>query len=266
MAEPKTDIELPKMEAATVLPGEELPEEDQKLAKRIDAQTAIGTGNPEIDKKMGGGIPLRSLTLIEGQPDAGKSVLAQQMVWGAVQSGFRTTMFTTENSVQSLVRQMDSLGLDILDALLLDELRIFPIRLQEQKEDMKKALGSLLYKMKRQENRDLIVVDSLTPFLSHISSDAGMSFIEQCKTLCDRGRSIVLTIHSYACDEGIMVRMESMCDAHLRLTIEEMGDKLIKSLVVAKVRGASKVTGNIVAFEVEPKMGMRIIPFSRARA
>ena len=41
----------------------------------------ISTGNDELDKKIGGGIPLRSLTLVEGQPDAGKSVLTQQMVW-----------------------------------------------------------------------------------------------------------------------------------------------------------------------------------------
>jgi flagellar protein FlaH len=34
---------------------------------------------------------------------------------------------------------------------------------------------------------------------------------------------------------------------------------------VAKVRGASKRTGNIVSFEIEPGWGMRIIPISRAR-
>ena len=34
----------------------------------------ISTWNAEIDKKMGGGIPMGSLTLVEGQSDAGKSV------------------------------------------------------------------------------------------------------------------------------------------------------------------------------------------------
>ena len=44
----------------------------------------ISTGNSEIDKKMGGGVPVGSLTLLEGQSDAGKSVLAQQMIWGVL--------------------------------------------------------------------------------------------------------------------------------------------------------------------------------------
>ena len=44
----------------------------------------ISTGNDELDKKIGGGIPSRSLTMIEGQPDSGKSVLLQQMIWGMI--------------------------------------------------------------------------------------------------------------------------------------------------------------------------------------
>lgn len=47
-----------------------------------DAKRSISTGNIELDKKMGGGIPTGSLTLIEGQSDAGKSVLVQQLAWG----------------------------------------------------------------------------------------------------------------------------------------------------------------------------------------
>ena len=57
-----------------------------------------------------------------------------------------------------------------------------------------------------------------------------------------------------------------MCDAHLRLRIEEIGNQLVKSLEVAKVRGADRTTGNIVAFDVEPGMGMRIIPITKAKA
>ncbi len=38
----------------------------------------ISTGNAEIDTKLGGGIPVGSLALVEGQSASGKSVLAQQ--------------------------------------------------------------------------------------------------------------------------------------------------------------------------------------------
>ncbi len=47
------------------------------------ARKLITTGNIEIDGKIGGGLPPSSLTLIEGQSDAGKSVLVQQFMWGS---------------------------------------------------------------------------------------------------------------------------------------------------------------------------------------
>jgi len=49
----------------------------------------LSTGNSEIDKKIADGIPLGSLTLIEGENDTGKSVLTQQIIWGAMKQGFR---------------------------------------------------------------------------------------------------------------------------------------------------------------------------------
>ena len=67
--------------------------------------TSITTGSGEIDKKLGGGIPVGSLTLIEGQSNAGKSVLTQQLTSGALASGVKVAYFTTENSVKSLIAQ-----------------------------------------------------------------------------------------------------------------------------------------------------------------
>ena len=87
----------------------------------------ISTGNSEIDKKLGGGIPQSSMTLIEGESDSGKSVLTQQMIWGSLYDGFQVVLYTTENTVKSFVRQMASLSLEISDFLLLGKLKVFPI-------------------------------------------------------------------------------------------------------------------------------------------
>jgi archaellum biogenesis ATPase FlaH len=35
---------------------------------------------------------------------------------------------------------------------------------------------------------------------------------------------------------------------------------------VAKVRGAVSTTGNVVTFDVEPEVGMKIMPLSKAKA
>jgi len=51
----------------------------------------------------------------------------------------------------------------------------------------------------------------------------------------------------------------------VQLCLEQSGQRLVKTLQVAKIRGATNVTGGIVGFEVEPGFGMRVIPISKAR-
>jgi flagellar protein FlaH len=198
---------------------------DEEKEKQLDL---ICTGKREIDKQLGGGIPVGSLTLIEGESDAGKSVLAQQMMWGAISAQHRVLLFTAENTVRSMNSQMESLGLSI--------------------------------------DFDLIVIDSLTPVIAHTSTDEVLSYFEQCKRLCDTGKTIINIAHTYAFEEQILIRLRSACDAHFRLRIEEVGDKLVKVLEVSKVRGAVKNTGNVLSFDVDPGIGMRIMPIGRAKA
>ena len=93
-----------------------------------------------------------------------------------------------------------------------------------------------------------------------------MSFFSSCKHLSNGGRTIFLVTHSDAFDEIMLTRLRSMSDAHLRLNVVPVGPKLVKSLEVRKVHNAMLTTGNVIPFEVEPGMGMRIIPLSLAKA
>jgi flagellar protein FlaH len=225
----------------------------------------ISTGNDELDKKMGGGIPLRTLTLVEGQPDSGKSVLTQQMLWGSLKNGCTAVIITTENTTKSLITQMQSLNLDITDYLLLSRFSIYPIDIKKTRRSLRAGIVPLLTDC---ANRgiNLAVIDSLTYYLTHATIEDVLSFFEDCKALTGRGMSIICVAHSYAFTEEAMVRLGSMCDAHLRLRIETLGSKMIKILEVAKVRGAKLNTGNIISFDVEPNWGIRVIPYSKAKA
>ncbi len=226
----------------------------------------ISTGHPEIDKKLGGGVPVGSLTLVEGESDAGKSVLCQQMIWGSLSNGYRAILFTTENTTRSLVTQMDSLGLHILDHLLLGRLRVYYFKPSMAKAHSSDSFATIIRTISQAETFPLVVVDSLTPMLSMAGDTDIMGYFERCKFFCDQGRTIINVTHSYALNNDLMIRLRSACDAHLRLMIEKIGDKLVKTLEVAKVRGAAQTTGNVITFEVEPEVGMKIMPLSRAKA
>ncbi len=228
-----------------------------------EKKRVISTGNSEIDKKMGGGIPAGSLILIEGQSDSGKSVLTQQLMWGSLYDGFNVILYTTENTIKSFTRQMTSLSLDISDFLLLGKLKIFEIKASRSQLSPSKVFTLLLADLEDRGASSLIVVDSLTTFITHSSIEETMTYFEICKHYCDRGMTVITVVNSYAFGEADLGRVRSMCDAHLSLRNEEIGDRMIKVLEVAKIRGADMQTGNIVSFDVEPMLGMKIIPVSK---
>jgi flagellar protein FlaH len=233
------------------------------LASTEITRATISSHNMELDSKLGGGLPLGALTLVEGSSGSGKSVLSQQILWGALQDGFNATLFTSENSVSSLMTQMQKLNLEVLDHLLLRKLRVYPMALSRLGAQ---APTVLLNAIREQHDRSLIVVDSLTSAVIHSTENAAiLTFFEQCQRICADHKTILVTLHAQGVSEDLLNPLRSMCDADLRLRVEQDGQRMVKTLEVSKVRGADSVTGAVVGFEVEPGWGMRVIPISKAR-
>ena len=234
---------------------------------KVAEREVIKTGVREVDEKLGGGIPVGSLALIEGQSDAGKSVLCQHLTFGALNtSQLSVAYYTTENTVKSLVAQMDSLALPTLDHFLTDRLRIYPLIVSSDVNDAQTRFNILGDHFKNLPRHfKLVLVDSITLLVAHGEAVDNIDFFSTCKNICDSGRSVFLVAHSYAFDEEVLARSRSLCDAHLKLRLEQVGDRLVKLMEVLKVSGAERATGDVVSFEVEPKVGMRIIPLNKAK-
>jgi flagellar protein FlaH len=227
----------------------------------------LSTGNAELDKKIADGIPLESLTVIEGENDTGKSVLTQQIIWGAMKQGFCVDLFTTESTTKSFLKQMESMSLDISEYFAWGYIRVFPLHVtgfEWKKEDMVGILAHLISFI-NQSKAEVIIIDSLTLFTEYAQTDSILSFFTSCKSLVDKGKTILVTLHTYAFEEDTLVRVRSISDAHLNMKKAQVGDKYVMVMEVNKVRGARKTTGNLVSFEVHPGYGMKVIPMSFAR-
>ncbi|MCJ7794392.1 MAG: flagellar accessory protein FlaH [Methanoregulaceae archaeon] len=235
--------------------------------KEDEAKTVISTGNSELDKKIADGLPLQSLTLIEGENDTGKSVLTQQIMYGAMKQGLSVDLFTTENTTKSFVKQMESMSLDVSEYFAWGYLRVFPLHVvgfEWTKEEMDNVLTCLIGSIAH-SRAEVAIIDSVTLFTEYVDTDTILSFFTNCKTLVDRGKTILITLHSYAFEEDTLVRIRSVSDAHITMKKALVGDKYVMVLEVQKVRGARKTTGNLVSFEVHPGYGMKVIPMSFAR-
>jgi len=245
---------------------EDIDDEEISLASAFQNKEKLTSGSTEMDNKMGGGIPAGSLTLIEGANDTGKSVLTQQLMWGALQQGFSLATYTTENTIKSLLKQMDSLSLDVSDYFVFGNLQIYPIHLEGVEWTEGVPFLDYIATYVKAKPMEVILIDSLTVFVSDSSDAAILNFFASCKKICDSGKTILITAHTFAFGEEVLTRVRSICDGHISMKKEEVGDRLVRTMEVAKIRGAQKTTGNVVAFEVEPAFGLRIIPISRTKA
>ena len=228
--------------------------------------SVITTGSTEIDRRLGGGISYNTVMLIEGQDASGKSTFGQQLLWGTLNAGHRASIYTTEQNVHALLRQMESLGQDATDYFLLNDLQIFPLSSSAENEDPDLFFKLLSEHIWQQDSSRMIVIDSLTTFVSRAGGEQIQDFFNEMKNVCERGQVIACTVHENAFDEEFLLRVRSICDAYLRLQVNASGTSLVKTMEVAKIRGADMRTGNILGFEVEPGMGIRIVPVSRAKA
>jgi len=246
-------------------PGEE-PQEESEEEEEEQRQRLISVGVMDIDKRLGGGLPPSSLTLVEGDPDAGKSIVVQQLTYGALKEGFNASLFLSESNSRAFLEQMDGLGMSSLDYYLVGRLALYQGNLRVSKEAADNILRRLLRHIEASDKRDLFIVDSITPLLFQFDEHYVLSFLANCKELSELGRTIIVTLHSYAIGEALRFRAGSIVDAHLRLRIEELGKQLVRTLEVSKIRGAAKTADNAVSFTVQPGMGLKSVPISKTKA
>ena len=204
--------------------------------------------------------------MIEGTSSAGKSVLCQHLVYGALTGGHGVAFCTSENTVNSLVTQMRSIGLDVEDHLKRGRLKICPVEELTTGGEAEGLMANFAHNMEQLTRQfSVITVDAITNIASYSQEIPIITFFSHCKRLCSLGTTVILVAHSAAFDEKLLVRLRALCDAHLSLRVERLGANLSKTLEARKIHNADMNTGNMVNFDVEPGIGIRISPVNRVK-
>ena len=229
--------------------------------------TVIRTGSALLDRKLEGGIPLGSLSLIEGPSSSGKSVLCQHLTYETLVSGQAVAYYTSQQTPTSLILQMASIGMDVLAYHESDRLRIQPVKKLNPGGDPEILMALLPADVERlPDTFELIIVDDIANLASQSQDRDVIGLFSHFMRLCKDGRTVILVSHSYAFEENMVIRLRALCDAHLSLGVEKVGTRLVDTLEVRKFRNAELKTDNMVSFEVEAGVGMRIMPMSKVKA
>lgn len=242
---------------------------DQAANSNEDEIPSIKTAEKlaALEQRMGGGLPLSSVTLAVGAASSGKSTLCQHFVYGALEGGYGVAYFTSEQTQDSLLTQMKTIGLDVNQSHQKEKLRIYAVPEQSEGEKAEVLIGQLAQSMERlSRGTQFMVVDSISDLAGSCPEQAVIAFFSTCRRLGNQGKTLLVTVHSYAFGSEMFTRLHTLCDGYITLGSEEVRGKSVRTLEVNKMNTTEKTRDNMVSFVVEPEIGMRLIPMNKTKA
>ncbi len=238
---------------------------------------SISIGSDPIDKALLGGLPLGSLTLIEGPSRTGKSVICQHYAFGALLAEFGVAYYVGGMTVEDLLAQMNSLYLEVDTFIGEGQLLMYPLTdFFDGKNEAAESLRRLHDHMQELPwDIDVVVMDSLTDLVNQTEQTDSFNFFLTCKELCSWNKTMLIALHTSALDPDLLVRLDRLFDTHLELRLEGLSQgtqmKTMHVIDVAKVKNANLQRKTSIYFEVDPELGrsmnmaLKVLPFFKIR-
>lgn len=227
----------------------------------------LSTGIEELDVKLGGGIPVPSLVLIEGSHGTGKTVLSFLITSTLLSSGMRVLYITTETTVKELINKAHSAGFkNIRSSFVKGPLMIYSVHIAGAKWDEK--LGKMSLKLLSRffsgfsDRFDAMVIDSLSILVTYSSKNHILDFLTFLRNETSLGKTLIVTIHPGSLDEPLILRLRAVSDIYLYLDLVDFAGKVYKVMSVKKIYGIMTPVDSSIVFDMDPSIGFRVVPIS----
>lgn len=205
------------------------------------SESFISSGIEALDVILGGGYRRGSAVLINGPSGGGKTTLAFTLTEAAEQRDERVLYFSLEESQQTLIREMKSVGLNLKASLDSGNLRIISVMPES------KTLEAHLYNIIEEINEykpDYLVIDAISATMRMGSKKAANEFmIRLFYAARSRGITCVYTnqtLSQVSADlEFDALGLSSLVDTTIVLNYVREKDHIERSLLVLKSRGVN---------------------------
>ena len=234
-----------------------IEEEAQKLSARAK-EFIISTSNDEFDRSLGGGFPLKSLTLITGPQGSGKTILSQQICYGALKNGKTVTYITSQQMVEDLLNNMENMSWNVNDYFLNDKFKIIPVYTRIRQVLESPWLLELLEEVITDDKNDFIVIDSLAHFATDRDQKRLTNFFILMKGLTGNGKTVIINSPQYFIEKLDYEYVKTVCTVILELTMKDQKDSILRILKLIKFQTVGERFQAIIPFEVDPAVGIRI--------
>ena len=237
------------------------PSRDEAAA--FDATTRITTGVPGLDALVNGGYFLGSTTVTSGISGVGKSVMGLQYLAEGARHGQRSLMLSLDEQVPQIIRNANSIGIDLKRLMDSGIVRVQYDTPQEIEIDRHfHDIEQLVEKFKPTR----VVLDSLSTYGSNLGTEGRMfrDFFHALVALMKEQQIAAVYNHENPEMLGMAsmmgaFHMSSLVDNILLMNWIEMGDAFRLGLTVAKMRGNPNARATHEC-EILDGQGMHVLP------
>ena len=203
----------------------------------------LSLGSVALDAILGGGIPAGSVTIVAGEPGAGKTIFTLQALFHHARQGKKILYFSTlsEPSLK-IIRYMQLFS--FFDARLIDDRIVFV--------DLGSALRSggaekaLMQVMERVESEspDFVAIDSFKAIHDLLPADGqNRIFVYDLAVGLAAWGTTTLLVGEYTSEDIAIAPEFAIADGIVRFTNERQELTTARQFEVLKMRGANYVTG-----------------------
>jgi len=203
----------------------------------------LATGSAALDRILGGGLPVRSVVVIAGEPGAGKTLFALQMLFHLARQGKKGLYFTTlsEPSLK-LVNYMQQFS--FFDEHLVDHGIVFAdLGSVIRGKGPEATLDEITHRVEREEPA-VVVIDSFKAVRDILGDSSGVrTFVYDLAVHTAGWGAASLFVGEYTEAEIASHSEFAIADGIIRFTNRRHELTAVREVEVLKLRGADYVAG-----------------------
>jgi archaeal flagellar protein FlaH len=221
---------------------------------------SIHLDRDELNRNIGGGVPMNSLILIEGKDGAGKSILAQRMAYGLVEHGHTITYISSELNTSGFIEQMSSLEYDIKYHLLDENLLFIPMFPFLGITKLQPNFLDRLFKQKKLFENEIIIFDTLSFLLikDNITQEKSFEIIKVLKNLNNLNKTIIFCVDPQHLNDKFLTLLRSVADVYFNVEIKMFAGNVIRVINIQRFKRPGDNIITTIPFKVEPGKGLAI--------
>ena len=219
----------------------------------------VTTGSRELDSILGGGFPANSINIVMGEPGAGKTILAERLIFANAGAGKRPILYlaTLSEPIDKLIRYLQQFSFydeaALIDGIIYDSIGA---------ELVEGGAATLLPKLReaiKQHMPQIIVIDSFKAIHDLAPSLPEMRrLLYEVAGLLAAYETTAFLVGEYCEDDIARFPEFTIADSMLALTRNKGGTQDERFLRVLKLRGSSYLEG-LHAFSIT-SAGLDVYP------